>query len=131
MSELINKLIEWEAVKAQLDAIKKQESDLRIEICEQLLDGKSAGSHTTQYTYNDKVFKTTAEKVLNYKLDQKEIASMMEYGMLTGAEEDCIRVKYELDLRNYKKLDSSQRKAIDEHLIVSDGMPQLKIKWSD
>jgi len=106
--------------KATLEAAKKQEMDLRLEICDELLEDKEEGTHNFQIAGYD--LKTAVK--FNYKLNPE-----VEDAALTQEELDCIKYKPSLVLSGYRKLEESDN--IDEYITVTPATPSLAISWED
>lgn len=116
--EITQELLEnWLDAKATLDAAKKEEADLRSQICLSLLEGKTEGTHNfSMFGYDLK-----AVKKLNYTLDAN-----IDVALLTEEEQECIKFKPSLLMKNYKAcVDTS---ILDEYISVKDGMPTLSIE---
>lgn len=106
----------------QLKDLREQEAKIRKEICNQLLDGKEVGTHK----FNFGSYKVKAVKSYSYSLDQDMIRNMIENDELTDDEMDAVRVKYELSLTNYNKLDFGSN--LDDAITVKDAMPTLTVE---
>lgn len=96
-----------------------EERELRKDIAMELTKGLAVGTH--KFT-----FKGLAVKVqtgFDYKVDQE---IKLSFDDLTDEEIDCLRIKYELDLRKYKALENSE--LLDEFITVKDSMPSIEIE---
>jgi hypothetical protein len=127
MSSLTEKLARANDLKVQLDAIKDEEAKLRREICDELLAGLMPGTH--KFAYHDEsglTYNVKATKSFNYSLDQNSIKELMDEDELTPEELDCISIKYQLSLSNYKKL--NEVGMLDDAITVTDAMPTLSIE---
>jgi hypothetical protein len=114
----------WLEAKQALDLWKKEEAELRMLICEDLLKGKPYGVHRTDFLDHRMI----ATRVANYSLDQPATAELFDSGALTAEEEDLIKVKYELKVGPYKKA-SIDTSTIDKLITLKDGMPQLQLVY--
>ena len=106
----------------QLKSLRDQESAIRREICDQLLEGKETGTH--KFTFGN--LRVKAVKSFTYSLDQELVAQMIEDGDFADDELEAIKTKYELSLTAYKKLDASDN--LDDCITVKDSMPTLTVE---
>lgn len=120
-----NKLIELigkqKEMASTLKRLKDEESKIRREICDHLLEGKAAGTHK----FNIGDYQVKAVKSFSYSLDQNLVQVMLESGDFSDDEVDAIRTKYELNLANYKNLENSD--GLDDCITVKESMPSLTV----
>lgn len=121
--QLITLLKEEQETQAALKALKEREAELRKIICFELLENKPAGLH--RFTFQN--MKVTAKRVINHVLDQKQVSRLIADMEFSQEELDAIRVKYELKLTEYKKLESCP--LLEDCITVTDGMPTLEIEY--
>lgn len=121
-----DKLIELLRIQAslasQLKCMRDEESAIRREICDHILEGKEVGTH--KFTFGN--LKVKAVKSYTYSLDQELVAQMIENGDFADDELEAIKTKYELSISAYKKLDASDN--LDDCITVKDAMPTLTIE---
>lgn len=110
----------WIIAKANLNTAKKQESELRLSICEEILDGKVKGSKKSTIGR----FILTATAKLNEKVDEDLLDTIWED--LADEEKECIEYKPSIKAKEFHKLKDSMllHRAIDS----KPGMPALAIK---
>jgi hypothetical protein len=106
----------------QLKSLRDQESAIRREICDHILEGKEVGTH--KFTFGN--LKVKAVKSYTYSLDQELVAQMIENGDFADDELEAIKTKYELSISAYKKLDASDN--LDDCITVKDSMPTLTVE---
>lgn len=125
--ETIEELLHQEAALQQriadFKSVIEEEKELRKKICLMLLEGKADGTH--KFAYQGMAVKVT--KSSTYSLDQKEVARLIADDEFTQEERKAIRIKYELDLTKYKKLDNSE--LLDNYITVKDAMPTIEIEF--
>lgn len=124
--ETIEDLLQQElALKKRIEEFKsviEEEKELRKKICLKLLEGKADGTH--KFCYQNMAVKVV--KSSTYSLDQNEIARLIADDEFTPEELEAIRIKYELNLSKYKKLDNSE--LLDNFITVKDAMPTIEIE---
>lgn len=110
----------WVTSKEKLDAAKAKEVELRLLICEQILDGKIKGSFKS--TIEGYVLTATAK--LNNKVDADLLKTIWEE--LSPEEKRCIKFKPNLIAKEYNKLKGTYElfRAVDS----KPGTPSLAIK---
>lgn len=123
-------LRQWQSAKITLDEFKAREAHLRQEICAQLLSGATPGTHkfVIEGKHKNTHICVKATRKITHHLDQKPLLEMYEQGQLTAEEENLLRVKLELNLKEYKKTDEVARARLDEHITTYDAMPTLEIE---
>jgi len=114
----------WILLKKQAADAVKAERDLRIKICQELLQGKEPGTH--HIFVGD--YRLNATRKLNYKLDQDAVYDLYNQGLLTAEEENLLRLKFELNLRDYKKAPESVVERINDYITTTDAMPSLDLE---
>jgi len=124
--ELEDLLYKWQGAKILLDDARAREIELRKQICGHLLNNATPGTHNFVIgQYNPICVKATRK--ITHHLDQQPLLDLYEQGQLTAEEENLLRLKLELNLREYKKTDQAIRARIDEHITTYDAMPTLEI----
>jgi hypothetical protein len=115
------KLEEWLTVSNQLKQLKDKEIKLRREICLELFEGKQ-GAFKHNQTFG--ILDVSAESKINRKIDLVTVNAL--YENLTNSEKACLRVKYELNMTQYKSLpeDSQLHEAVTE---TPSPTPVLKV----
>ena len=114
------KLVAWQKAKADLDAAKATEMELRTEICESVLGDKTKGvMHFKKFGLDTAATGRENQKILTDVL--KTI-----FKKLSPDEKACIKYKPELKSKEYKALpkDSIFHKAVE----TKPGTPALEIK---
>jgi|TARA_R110001606_G_scaffold386854_2_gene551132 hypothetical protein len=120
-SELINK---WKAAKSAMDASKKLESELRIEVIENVFPNAGEGT-STHFFYDSQMDRKLKVNIrMNYKLNLSDLKDWEE--LMTEEEAACIKRKPSLDLAKYRQLEHSG--LIDQCVEVSPGMPSLSLE---
>lgn len=115
------KLENYIKAKDALTAAKKLEAELRLGITDELLKGKGEGTHTFDVTG----FKVKAVQRMNYKVDEDELDLIWED--LDQAEQDLIRFKPSLKLKEYKEMPGTL--VLNNAITVTPGMPTLEVKY--
>ena len=111
---------EYIEVKSQLEYYKQREKELRIKICDKVLEGQPTGTHRlTKGIYNLK-----AVKKVNYKIDNDLLTEVWDD--LTEEEQAAVKYTPELRLTQYKQLEDSE--GIDQVITVTPAMPELTIE---
>ena len=111
-----------EAKQALVDA-KANEAELRMAITDELLAGKSEGTH------NFKIdgMKVKAVNKMNYKIDEDELDTIWDD--LEQAEQDLVRFKPSLKLKDYKEAEGDLM--LNNAITVSPAMPTLEVSHGD
>lgn len=117
-SHLEGMLEEQRLLAIQLKAVKEKEAAMRRSICDELLKGKSVGTHN----YHVGGLKVKAVKSVSYRL-----SSDLDVDALTDEEKNLIRWKPDLKLADYKKT-SSDLSNLNEFVMVTPSMPSLTIE---
>jgi hypothetical protein len=107
--------------KSNLTYYKALEKELRIEIAEELFPNAVEGTHNL--LKGDYIIKGGFK--LNYKIDQEMLAGYED--AFSEEEENCIRYKPELIMKDYKELDEDERTNLDNCLVITPGLPSIKI----
>ena len=117
-----DKLERWLTLANMLSKIKKEEVDLRREICLEFFQGRVG-----EFKHHDTIdmFEVEAQSKINRKVDPVTISAMWDD--LSISEKACIRFKPELNLAQYRKLpeDSQLHEAVTE---TPSPTPVLKVK---
>lgn len=109
----------WLEVKAEMDAAKELERELRMKIADELFPHAIEGA--SNMFVGDYKLKLTAK--LNRKLDLEALETMD----LSEEEEACIKRTPTLNLTAYKLLDD--KAILDECLVTTPGLPTLKVSF--
>lgn len=114
------KIKNWILAKSTLDAAKVNEMALRVEICNEVLQGHQKG---VKHKIIDG-FKTSATAKLNQNIDEDLLSAI--YSDLSPAEKSCLKVKHSIISKPYNQLDAKSKlhRVIDE----KPGTPSLTIK---
>lgn len=107
--------------KAELNAAKEKEMNLRLEITDVLLEGKSAG------TYNFKIdgMKVKAVQKINHSIDEDELELIWDE--MEESEKNLVRFKPSLKLKDYKAMVGDLM--INNAITVSPATPSLVIDY--
>ncbi len=100
---------------------KERELELRLKICNPLLEGKSVGTHNIKKGK----YKLKACKKVNYNFDEEILDN--NWDDLSDDEQDCVKFKPSLRLKEYKNL--HDRKLLDEAIEVVPATPTLNIEY--
>ena len=111
-------LEKYRAMKIELAALKATEMELRIELCDELGEGKAAGTH------NFDEYQGFAVKMVS-KLSYTVNKTILETIDLTEEEAECIRWKPELNLAKFKM---SETDNLDEAVTIKTGAPTLTVE---
>ena len=124
MENFNEKFAAWMEAKAKFDHYKSLENKLRIEICDELLENKTTGTHN--FTDFDG-YRVKAVKKVSHNID-KEVLGFI-YDEMSAEEQEAINFKPELSVSKYKKLEDHS--VIDNAIIVKPAMPSLDIKLDE
>lgn len=116
----MDKLERWCELSAMLKSIKKEEGELRREICAELFEGK-IGEFTVKTEYLGT--NVQAKSVLNRKIDEPALGAI--WHELTDKEKAAIKLKPTLTLPGYRAIDEDS--LLHQAIIVTAGMPTLKV----
>lgn len=117
------KLGEWHTLANRLKALKKTEVELRKHLFSSIFldpeEGKNNINISDEYvlsaTYN-----------LIRKIDIEKMTEVLE-SLGEGSKEFLLKSTTSLNLNNYKTLSSEDRNIVDKALIVSPGLPSMRI----
>lgn len=118
-------LMGYKELQDSMALLKEREMEVRRTIAGILLEGKEPGTHTSQV--GDIIVKAT--RALNHSLDVEKMLELQS--KMSPAEQNCIVLKPQLSLTEYKKLPYDERKVIDECIVVKDAAPTIKIIIGD
>lgn len=119
MKVTAEKVLQWNALQASLKKVKAEEMEMRIEICESLLEGKEIGTHKFQI----EGLSLKATQKLAYNLDESELE--FRYDDFSEEERESVKFKPSLKLKEYRALDDSSN--IDECIITKPAAPTLEL----
>ena len=113
-------ILEYNAIKSALTMLKKQESEMRIEILESVFDSSYIGTVNT--TVGDWAVKGSFKN--NYRLDGDEVGH--NYDDMTEEEQECVNFKPTLVMKKYNALEPGS--LLEQCITISPAMPTLVIK---
>lgn len=108
----------------QIRELQKQEKETRAEILQECFGMDSIGTVKTMVGN----LIVTGEYGLTYKFAQVELDEAIQKDTLPEPALHAIRVKYELDKKEYDKLDEESTNALNEYLTITPSLPSLKVK---
>jgi len=116
----IETIKKWKRLSATLKTIKKQEFDLRKEIAEKVLKGKTG-------TVNQKVsnFKLKAQQSERFKVDNEALLSI--WSDLSEEEKETIKWSPEIKKREYDKIPLDRKKKLNSVLTKVPNAPTLSV----
>lgn len=112
----------WIKAKSKLDFWKKEEANLRVEICEHFLAEKPVGT----YNFNKGLFKIKASKKLSISMDEKALSFI--YDDLSYEQQNCIKYEPSLIIKEYK---ACEHDLLDMAVVSKPAMPTLSIVKED
>ena len=119
------KLERWYSIRKKLRLLQEEEKKLRQELCEEYFADAKEGTNSFPL---DKGYVLQAKIVINRKVDEATLSSVMEELAMIGVSGDpLIRYKPEVNMKEYRRLDDKARTIFDQALTISKGMPQLDI----
>ena len=119
MPDLETLILIWDQLNSDLKKLKKKEMELRLEICESLLEGKEVGTHN--YKFHGLFAKAVKKNSISLLPEELELL----YDDLSEDERDCISFKPMLSQSKYKQLEDSS--ILDECIIVKPATPTLSV----
>lgn len=124
MSKINQKLLaEYAALQAQLALYKKEEAEMRIAICDELLKGKSDGTHT----FDIDGFKVKAVKKSTISIDKGLLSALMED--FSAEEKACFNFTPNFLKGAYNKL--QDKELVNQVLEQKPAMPSLTVIAED
>lgn len=120
-----DKLEQLRVMKIELADLKAREMSLRLEVAEELSEGRDIG--TSKHSIEGFVVKVVT--AMSYTFDQTEITMLLDRGLLPQDQIDLIRTKYELRLGDYKKAYDTE--VIDDAIIVKPAAPTVTIELGE
>ncbi len=123
-----DRLQQWLDAKAKLDHYRKLETNLRIEICTEMFEGK-----TGKFTCSEEIesnsgdnFLVTAKSVANLSVDEAMLHQLYQDGFLSDDDNLCFERKLKIIDSKLRGIASSSNvwKAITE----KPGKPKLEVK---
>lgn len=105
-----------------LKGLKEQELELRNQITDVLLEGKSTGTHN----YVMSGFKIKCIKSVKHSFDTEGLEQLLENNELSDDELTLLRIKYDLKLAEYKQAPFDTT-VLDDVIIVRPSLPTLSI----
>lgn len=115
------KVEKWIITKAALDEIKKEEMELRKELCDYILEGNIKGSKKKLIGK----YQLTASAKLNSSIDKEVLNTIWED--LSVEEKACFRFDPKLVAKEYKKL-SPEYTILHSAIVDKPGAPTLSFK---
>lgn len=121
--ELGKKLWAWAGVAKDLAELKEQEMTLRKELVTAFQPKRKVGTATINLPADWKI-KIVQKDTVN--IDEAALPAALEE-MEDGSEDSLIKYKPTLVAAEYKRLDSEQKKLLDEALMTKPGSPTLTL----
>ena len=126
-------LMEWDATKKALSALKDKELKLRKEIVAMEFAGAAPGTQRVQLG-NGYALKAVVK--YNYKITNNEAVEPPDYSHLAGflamlpteIAKTLIRWTPELSESVYKKLTAEEREIVNKFVLITDGASALEIE---
>lgn len=114
----------WRKCALELSRLKEEEMRLRKEIFKEAFDAASEGANklTLQGGWELK-----ATVPYTRTLDQAHVAELLKELKKAKAPSTLIKIKYDLSVADYKKLDDHIRGMVDAHLTTKPGTPALEL----
>jgi len=125
---IAEKTADWIVLQEKLKSIKKQEMDLRVEICSELAADKPVGTHN----FEKDGFKIKVKIGENINIDDDAYFNLRQD--FTDEEKECVRLKPNLKISEYKKLTQAEGYVsglLDECITVTPATPTLEVKIKD
>lgn len=122
------KIEEWTELQEQLKRVKKQEMDLRVDICSELAADKPVGTHN----FDKGVYKVKVKIGENINIDDDLYFEMLPF--MTAEEKECVKLKPNLKITEYKKLIQSEEYEsgqLDNCITVTPATPTLEVKINE
>lgn len=117
-------LKEYMEVKTEFQRLKDKELELRMAICDELLNGQTVGSHN--FEFDD--FTVKATKKINISLDLEALDE--NFSEFTDEEKECIKFKPTLKMKEYKLAkDMEEVDVLDDCITVKDATPTLEVDF--
>ena len=117
-------IAKWKELELSLKVLKSKEADMRRVICSYIINKKEMVKG--RVTVKDRVegYDVKATQTLNYSFDLAVLGTVWKE--LTQAEKDCVKMKPEIVLGDYKKLPDDS--LLHEAVITKLGMPTLDVE---
>ena len=116
-------LEEWLQLKAELDAIKKKEADLRKMLFQGAFPNPVEGTNTA--TLEDGTIVKGTHKI-SRNIDEAALPAVLEK-IPEGIRDSLVAYKPSLATSAYRKLTAEERKTFDQALIIKPGTPTLEV----
>ena len=113
------KIAKWKKLSATLKTIKKQEIELRKEIAESILQGKTGTVNVNMHG-----FKVKAQQSTRKTVDNEALLSL--WSDLTEPEKETVKWKPEIIEKQYKQL--SEKSMLDSVITLKVNAPTLKVE---
>lgn len=124
MTKIDTYISEWLKAKDALNAAKKAEKQWRDYILKDLFKDPTEGTNTVE----TKLFKVKGKFSIDRAIDNAALTANAERYATLGIDlNHLIRLKYELAVAAYRKLNEDQQHAFDESLIIKPGSPSLEV----
>ena len=117
---LSNKLDEFRQLAIRLKLIKKEEMNLRVEICDVLLKGKQKGTHT----FSIDGMNVKAVRQINMSLDAKMVDH--HYEQFSDEEKAAVSFKPSLSVSKYNDIEGDSH-TLDNCLTIKPATPTLTV----
>lgn len=125
-NNLIDKIKKWEFVKGRLSTAKAEESELRREICEEIINGRAGKALTIEKTvkkdFDD--FIAVAKSNTTWKINAEEWEKTFDD--FSEAEKKCVVDKPAISKTNLNKVDDDSK--VYDALFEVPATPTLEVK---
>lgn len=121
----MTKLAEWHKAKEQLDVLKAKELSLRNEIFGEAFPSPVEGSRNKAPLASGYVLK--GDYKINRNVDQAVVATLAKGDNTRALTDKYFRVKYDLNITEWKKATPEEIKILAEAVIEKPGTPALEI----
>lgn len=115
-----DRYMELLALQQELAKVKKQELELRKELCNELFEGR-VGEFKKEFETDR--YEVEAQSKVTHNIDKTAFAAIVDE--LSDEELECIRYKPELDIRKWRKLPEDA--ILHEVVTEKPATPTLKI----
>lgn len=118
------KLEAWRALDTQLIELKKQEMALRKELFKEVFNTEEEGAHQVDLPEG---WKLKATVPYTRSLDQSKMEETLKALKKAKADPDLIKIKYDLSVAEYRKLNDKVRAIVDAALTTKPGCPSMEL----
>lgn len=114
-------IAKWKEMSLRLKKLKQEESELRRELCDEILAGYEMSNGRLTVKDHLEGFEVKATQTLSYTIDVAILSTV--YDALNPSEQACIKWEPKLKLAEYKKLPEDS--LLNEAVITRLAMPTL------